>query len=35
VQRGVDLGKELRRIGEHSEEARKVLFGQTARSLGG
>jgi GST-like protein len=30
VQRGVDLGKELRRIGEHSEEARKVLFGQTA-----
>jgi GSH-dependent disulfide-bond oxidoreductase len=34
VQRGVDLGKELRRVGEHSEEARKVLFGQTARSLG-
>ena len=35
VQRGVDLGKELRRVGEHSDEARKVLFGQTARSLDG
>jgi len=35
VQRGVDLGKELRRVGQHSEEARKILFGQTARSLDG
>jgi GST-like protein len=35
VQRGVDLGKELRRIGQHSEESRKILFGQTAQSLRG
>ena len=35
VQRGVDLAKELRRTGQHSEEARQILFGQTARSLGG
>lgn len=33
VQRGVDVGKELRRKGPHSDEERKVLFGQTARSL--
>ena len=33
VQRGVDLGKELRRTGQHSEGARAILFGQTARSL--
>jgi len=33
VQRGVDLGKELRRTGQHTAEARKILFGQTARSL--
>jgi GST-like protein len=35
VQRGVDLGKELRRTGQHSEESRKILFGQSARSLRG
>jgi GST-like protein len=35
VQRGVDLAKDSRRSGEHSEESRKILFGQTARSLGG
>ncbi|MDR3538193.1 MAG: glutathione S-transferase N-terminal domain-containing protein [Acetobacteraceae bacterium] len=35
VQRGVDLGKELRRQGEHTEESRKILFGQTAQSLRG
>ncbi len=35
VQRGVDLGKDLRRQGEHTEEARKILFGQTAQSLRG
>jgi GSH-dependent disulfide-bond oxidoreductase len=35
VQRGVDLGKEMRRTGEHSEESRKILFGQTAGSLRG
>jgi GST-like protein len=35
VQRGVDLGKELRRPGDQTEEARKILFGQTARSLQG
>lgn len=33
VQRGVDLGKELRRQGQHSEESRKILFGQNAQSL--
>jgi GSH-dependent disulfide-bond oxidoreductase len=35
VQRGVDVGKELRRRGDHSDEERKILFGQTARSLSG
>ena len=30
VQRGVDLGKEWRRRGPHTEEERKVLFNQTA-----
>ena len=35
VQRGVDLGKEMRRSGQHTEEARKILFGQTARSFAG
>jgi GST-like protein len=33
VQRGVDVGKDLRRSGPHTEAARKLLFGQTARSL--
>jgi GSH-dependent disulfide-bond oxidoreductase len=33
VQRGVDLGKELRRRGQHSEESRKILFGQSAQSF--
>jgi len=33
VQRGVDLGKEFRRKGQHTEESRKILFGQTAQSL--
>jgi GSH-dependent disulfide-bond oxidoreductase len=31
--RGVDLGSELRRAGPPSDEERKVLFGQTARSI--
>jgi len=35
VQKGVDVGKDLRRRGDHSEESRKILFGQTARSLEG
>ena len=30
VQRGVDLGKELRRRGPHTEDERKILFNQTA-----
>ena len=33
VQRGVDLGKELRRSGPRSEEERRLLFHQTARSV--
>jgi GST-like protein len=33
VQRGVDLGKDLRRTGQHTEESRKILFGQTAKSI--
>jgi GST-like protein len=33
VQRGVDVGKDLRRSGPHTEAARKLLFGQTAKSL--
>ena len=33
VQRGVDLGKELRRSGPRSEEERQMLFNQTARSV--
>jgi GST-like protein len=33
VQRGVDLGKELRRSGPHSDEERQLLFNQTARSV--
>jgi len=32
VQRGVDLGKELRRTSPPTEEERKVMFGQTAHS---
>ncbi|NIR29650.1 MAG: thiol:disulfide oxidoreductase [Gammaproteobacteria bacterium] len=35
VQAGVDLGKELRRSGPPSEEERKVLFDQTARTAAG
>ena len=35
VQKGVDVGKHLRRRGDHSEESRKILFGQTAKSLTG
>jgi GST-like protein len=34
VQRGVDLGKEFRRSAPPSEAERKVLFGQTASSVG-
>ena len=33
VQRGVDLGKELRRSGPRSDEERQLLFNQTARSV--
>jgi GST-like protein len=32
VQRGVDLGKEWRRRAPPSEEERKILFNQTART---
>ena len=32
VQMGVDLGKELRRSDQHSEEERKIMFNQTAAS---
>ena len=35
VQRGVDLGKELRRSAPPSDEERRVLFNQTAQSLRG
>jgi hypothetical protein len=35
VQKGVDVGKDLRRRGDQSEESRKILFGQTAKSLSG
>jgi GST-like protein len=35
VQRGVDLGKDLRRQGDHTPESRRILFGQTAQSLKG
>ena len=34
VQRGVDVGKDLRRKRPHTEESRKILFGQSAKSLG-
>ncbi len=33
VQRGVDLGKELRRSGAPSVAERKILFGQTSQSV--
>ena len=33
VQRGIDLGKELRRRAPPSEEERKILFNQTAQSI--
>ena len=33
VQRGVDLGKELRRSAPPTEDERRVLFNQTARDL--
>ncbi len=33
VQRAVDLGKEFRRSAPPSEEERKILFGQTARTV--
>jgi GST-like protein len=32
VQRGIDLGKELRRSAPPSDEERQILFNQTARS---
>ena len=32
VQRGVDLAKELRRSAPPTEEERRILFNQTARS---
>jgi GST-like protein len=35
VQKGVDVGKDLRRQGDHTEESGKILFGQTVKSLGG
>jgi len=33
VQRGVDLGKDLRRTGPRTEEERRILFNQTAQSV--
>jgi GSH-dependent disulfide-bond oxidoreductase len=33
VQRGVDLGKDLRRTGPRTDEERQLLFNQTARSV--
>ena len=34
IQRGMDVGKELRRpTGEMSEEQRKMMFGQTGASV--
>ena len=35
VQRGVDLGKDLRRSAPPTDEERKILFNQTARHLSG
>jgi len=35
VQRGVDLGKELRRSAPPSDEERRILFNQTAQNLRG
>jgi GST-like protein len=35
VVRGMDVGKELRSPGPMDEEAKKVLFGQTAKTTGG
>jgi GST-like protein len=32
VRAGVDLGKDLRRTGQHSEEERNIMFNQTAAS---
>jgi len=32
VQRAVDLGKDLRRTAPHTDEERKILFGQTSQS---
>jgi GSH-dependent disulfide-bond oxidoreductase len=33
VRRGIDLGKELRTPGTMDEQAKKILFGQTAKSV--
>jgi GST-like protein len=33
VRRGVDLGKELRRLAPPSDEERRILFNQTARDV--
>jgi hypothetical protein len=35
VQRGVDLGKDLRRSVPPSDDERRILFNQTARNLSG
>jgi GST-like protein len=34
VERGLEVGKDLRSTGPMDEEAKKVLFGQTAKTLG-
>ena len=33
VRRGVDPGKDLRQTGQHSEELRKILFGESAEVI--
>ena len=34
VRRGIDVGKDLRTPGTMDEQAKKVLFGQTAKNVG-
>jgi hypothetical protein len=34
IVRGMEVGKELRSAGKMDEEAKKILFGQTAKTTG-